>query len=241
MSRVPISRALISVYDKAGLEDLASGLHAAGAEIVSTGSTAARIAAAGVPVTPVEQLTGFPECLDGRVKTLHPRVHAGLLADTTEPRHEAELAGLGIEPFQLLALSVVRSALQDAGYIDRPFPRDRTSVILGAGGGGADLTAGYMFRSSLPSFFGAGAGAVAEGLGSRLPTWSEDSFPGLLMNVAAGLPDAHQFGEPVGALADPLAHGWGHVVVAARGHQRLDGEVAAGVPGPRQRAPDSPA
>jgi phosphoribosylaminoimidazolecarboxamide formyltransferase/IMP cyclohydrolase len=102
VSRIPISRALISVYNKAGLEDLAAGLHAAGAEIVSTGSTAARIAAAGVPVTPVEQLTGFPECLDGRVKTLHPRVHAGLLADTTEPRHAAELAGLGIEPFQLL-------------------------------------------------------------------------------------------------------------------------------------------
>ena len=74
MTRIPISRALISVYDKAGLEELASGLYAAGAEIVSTGSTAARIAAAGVPVTPVEQLTGFPECLDGRVKTLHPRV-----------------------------------------------------------------------------------------------------------------------------------------------------------------------
>ncbi len=102
MTRIPISRALISVYDKAGLEELASGLYAAGAEIVSTGSTAARIAAAGVPVTPVEQLTGFPECLDGRVKTLHPRVHAGLLADTAEPRHAAELAGLGIEPFQLL-------------------------------------------------------------------------------------------------------------------------------------------
>jgi phosphoribosylaminoimidazolecarboxamide formyltransferase / IMP cyclohydrolase len=102
VSRVPISRALISVYNKDGLEDLAAGLYAAGAEIVSTGSTAARIAAAGVPVTPVEQLTGFPECLDGRVKTLHPRVHAGLLADLTEPRHAAELAGLGIEPFQLL-------------------------------------------------------------------------------------------------------------------------------------------
>src|SRR6185369_5426915 len=72
------------------------------------------------------------------------------------------------------------------GYIDRPFPRQRTSVILGAGGGGADLTAGYMFRSSLPSFFGEGAAAVADGLGARLPTWSEDSFPGLLMNVAAG-------------------------------------------------------
>ena len=102
MTRIPIRRALISVYDKTGLAELASGLHAAGIEIVSTGSTAARIGAAGVPVTPVETLTGFPECLDGRVKTLHPRVHAGLLADMTSPRHEAELAGLGIEPFQLL-------------------------------------------------------------------------------------------------------------------------------------------
>jgi phosphoribosylaminoimidazolecarboxamide formyltransferase/IMP cyclohydrolase len=100
--RTPIKRALISVYDKTGLEELAAGLHAAGVEIISTGSTAARIGAAGVPVTPVEELTGFPECLDGRVKTLHPRVHAGLLADTANPRHEAELAGLGIEPFQLL-------------------------------------------------------------------------------------------------------------------------------------------
>ena len=102
MTRIPIRRALISVYDKTGLEDLASGLHAAGVEIVSTGSTAARIAAAGVPVTRVEELTGFPECLDGRVKTLHPRVHAGLLADTANPAHEAQLAELGIEPFQLL-------------------------------------------------------------------------------------------------------------------------------------------
>jgi phosphoribosylaminoimidazolecarboxamide formyltransferase/IMP cyclohydrolase len=102
VTRIPIRRALISVYDKTGLEELASGLHAVGVEIISTGSTAARIGAAGVPVTPVEELTGFPECLDGRVKTLHPRVHAGLLADTSNPRHEAELAGLGIEAFQLL-------------------------------------------------------------------------------------------------------------------------------------------
>ena len=102
MTQIPIRRALISVYDKTGLEDLASGLHAAGVEIVSTGSTAARIAAAGVPVTRVEELTGFPECFDGRVKTLHPRVHAGLLADTANPAHEAQLAELGIEPFQLL-------------------------------------------------------------------------------------------------------------------------------------------
>ena len=102
MTRILIRRALISVYDKTGLGELASGLHEAGVEIVSTGSTAARISAAGVPVTPVEKLTGFPECLDGRVKTLHPRVHAGLLADTANPGHEAQLAELDIEPFQLL-------------------------------------------------------------------------------------------------------------------------------------------
>ena len=102
MTQIPIRRALISVYDKTGLEELASGLHAAGVDIVSTGSTAARIAAAGVPVTGVEELTGFPECLDGRVKTLHPKVHAGLLADLSKPAHEAQLAELRIEPFQLL-------------------------------------------------------------------------------------------------------------------------------------------
>jgi phosphoribosylaminoimidazolecarboxamide formyltransferase/IMP cyclohydrolase len=100
--RRPVRRALISVYDKAGLAGLATELHALGVEIVSTGSTAARIADAGVPVTPVEQVTGFPECLDGRVKTLHPGVHAGLLADTRRPEHLAQLTELGIAPFDLL-------------------------------------------------------------------------------------------------------------------------------------------
>ncbi len=100
--RMPIRRALISVYDKTGLEELAAGLVEAGVELVSTGSTAGRIAAAGLPVTQVEELTGFPECLDGRVKTLHPRVHAGLLADVRLESHRAQLAELGIEPFQLL-------------------------------------------------------------------------------------------------------------------------------------------
>jgi phosphoribosylaminoimidazolecarboxamide formyltransferase / IMP cyclohydrolase len=100
--RRPVRRALISVYDKTGLTELAAGLHALGVEIVSTGSTAQRIADAGVPVTPVEELTGFPECLDGRVKTLHPRVHAGLLADTRNPAHVAQLEELEIAPFDLL-------------------------------------------------------------------------------------------------------------------------------------------
>ncbi|USQ78793.1 bifunctional phosphoribosylaminoimidazolecarboxamide formyltransferase/IMP cyclohydrolase [Ornithinimicrobium faecis] len=104
--RRPIRRALISVYDKTGLEELASGLHEAGTQLVSTGSTAARIEATGVPVTRVEELTGFPECLDGRVKTLHPRVHAGLLADTRNPDHLAQLADLDIEPFDLVVVNL---------------------------------------------------------------------------------------------------------------------------------------
>jgi phosphoribosylaminoimidazolecarboxamide formyltransferase / IMP cyclohydrolase len=104
--RTPVRRALISVSDKTGLLDLATTLHAAGVQIVSTGSTAARIADAGVPVTTVEELTGFPECLDGRVKTLHPRVHAGLLADVSKPEHARQLIQLGIEPFDLLVVNL---------------------------------------------------------------------------------------------------------------------------------------
>ncbi|MEV4744007.1 bifunctional phosphoribosylaminoimidazolecarboxamide formyltransferase/IMP cyclohydrolase [Streptomyces sp. NPDC049555] len=102
----PVRRALVSVYDKAGLEELARGLHEAGVELVSTGSTAARIAAAGVPVTKVEELTGFPECLDGRVKTLHPRVHAGILADQRLQAHRAQLEELGVAPFELVVVNL---------------------------------------------------------------------------------------------------------------------------------------
>ncbi|SDC72930.1 bifunctional phosphoribosylaminoimidazolecarboxamide formyltransferase/IMP cyclohydrolase [Streptomyces prasinopilosus] len=101
-----IRRALVSVYDKTGLEDLARGLHEAGVELVSTGSTAAKIAAAGVPVTKVEELTGFPECLDGRVKTLHPKVHAGILADLRLEDHRRQLAELGVEPFDLVVVNL---------------------------------------------------------------------------------------------------------------------------------------
>ncbi len=102
MTAIPIRRALLSAWDKTGLPELAGALHEAGAELVSTGNTATAIEAAGLPVTRVEDLTGFPECLDGRVKTLHPRVHAGLLADTQNPDHSRQLTELGIEPFQLL-------------------------------------------------------------------------------------------------------------------------------------------
>jgi phosphoribosylaminoimidazolecarboxamide formyltransferase/IMP cyclohydrolase len=102
VTKVPIRRALVSVYDKTGLAELAGALAAAGVQIVSTGSTAAAIAAAGVPVTSVEDVTGFPECLEGRVKTLHPAVHAGLLADPGRPGHAKQLADLGIDTFELL-------------------------------------------------------------------------------------------------------------------------------------------
>jgi phosphoribosylaminoimidazolecarboxamide formyltransferase / IMP cyclohydrolase len=106
VTKVLIKRALISVYDKTGVDDLARALHRAGVEIVSTGSTAARISGAGVPVTAVEDVTGFPECLDGRVKTLHPNVHAGLLADPGRPGHQAQLDELGIAPFELLVCNL---------------------------------------------------------------------------------------------------------------------------------------
>ena len=106
VGRKTIRRALISVYDKTGLEDLARALFGANVEIVSTGSTAARIAELGIPVTPVDQLTGFPECLEGRVKTLHPHVHAGILADTRKPDHCAQLADLGVAPFELVVVNL---------------------------------------------------------------------------------------------------------------------------------------
>ncbi len=105
-TRWPVRRALLSVSDKAGLEELARGLSEAGVELVSTGRTAERIAAAGVPVIAVERLTGFPEALDGRVKTLHPAVHAGLLADVRLESHREQLAALGIEPFQLVVANL---------------------------------------------------------------------------------------------------------------------------------------
>ena len=99
---IQIERALISVSDKTGLVELATALVAAGVEIVSTGSTARTIAAAGLAVTEVAEVTGFPESLDGRVRTLHPAIHAGLLADLRLESHERELRELGIAAFQLV-------------------------------------------------------------------------------------------------------------------------------------------
>ena len=99
-------RALISVSDKRGIVEFARGLIAMGWEIVSTGGTAAALRKAGVPVTAVDQVTGFPEILDGRVKTLHPAIHAGLLARPDQPEHQRELTTHQILPFQLVAVNL---------------------------------------------------------------------------------------------------------------------------------------
>ncbi len=104
--RRPIRRALLSVSDKTGLVELAKVLGDAGVALVSTGGSARAIADAGLPVTPVEEVTGFPECLDGRVKTLHPAIHGGLLADTRLPDHLRQLEELGIIPFDLVVVNL---------------------------------------------------------------------------------------------------------------------------------------
>jgi phosphoribosylaminoimidazolecarboxamide formyltransferase / IMP cyclohydrolase len=120
----PVARALVSCFDKSGVADLAQALHEHGVELVSTGSTAGVLREAGVPVTEVADLTGFPECLDGRVKTLHPRVHAGLLADRNDPAHVAELEELGVEPIDLVVVNLypfgdtVASGAPDADVVE---------------------------------------------------------------------------------------------------------------------------
>src|SRR5688572_4605734 len=102
---VVIRRALLSVSDKRGVVELGRALAARGVELLSTGGTAAALAAAGVPVTQVSDWTGAPEILDGRVKTLHPRIHGGLLGRAT-PAHQAEMAAHGVEPIDLVVVNL---------------------------------------------------------------------------------------------------------------------------------------
>jgi phosphoribosylaminoimidazolecarboxamide formyltransferase/IMP cyclohydrolase len=120
----PVRRALLSCFDKTGIAELGRALHDLGVELISTGSTAGVLREAGVPVTEVAEVTGFPECLDGRVKTLHPTVHAGILADRTDPAHVAELEELGIAPIDLVVgnlypfADTVSSGAPDADVIE---------------------------------------------------------------------------------------------------------------------------
>ncbi len=202
----PLRRALVSVWDKTGLEELAQGLAAAGVEIVSTGSTAGRIAAAGVAVTKVEDLTGFPECLDGRVKTLHPRVHAGVLADRRRPEHVAQLADLGVEPFDLVVVNLypfeqtvasgagveecveqvdvggptmVRAAAKNhASVAVVTSPAAYADVLAAAAGEGFDLAA--RARMAADAF------AVTAAYDAAVAAWTRD----VLVPAAAGTPAA---------------------------------------------------
>ena len=102
----PIQRALLSVSDKSGLVEFAKSLAARGVEIVSTGGTAKALMAAGIAVVPIEKMTGFPEMMDGRVKTLHPRVHGGLLGRRDVPEHVAAMKEHGIAPIDLVCVSL---------------------------------------------------------------------------------------------------------------------------------------
>ena len=106
MTTKKITRALVSVYDKTGLVELGKSLDSAGVEILSTGSTASTLREAGVAVTDVSSYTGFPEIMGGRVKTLHPRIHSGILADQNNPDHLKAIADLDIAPFDLVVINL---------------------------------------------------------------------------------------------------------------------------------------
>ena len=106
MDRLVIKRAILSVTDKSGLAAFARNLAETGAELISTGGTAKLLAGEGLDVTEVSQVTGFPEIMGGRVKTLHPAIHAGVLADKDKPDHMATLAELAIKPFDLVCVNL---------------------------------------------------------------------------------------------------------------------------------------
>lgn len=116
--RKVIRRALVSVYDKHRLLEIGTALRDAGVEILSTGSTAANLASAGIEVTEVSAYTGFPEIMGGRVKTLHPRVHSGILADQNNPDHMAAIADLDIKPFDLVIINLYPFAATIAAGAD---------------------------------------------------------------------------------------------------------------------------
>ena len=128
---LPVRRALLSVYDKSGLPELARGLAQGGVEIVSTGTTAQAVRDAGVAVTEVSEVTGFPEILDGRVKTLHPAIHAAILADRSKESHRAALSEHGIEPIDLVVVNLYpfRDTVADPGVT-----ADRAVEMIDIGG-----------------------------------------------------------------------------------------------------------
>ncbi|GGA63291.1 bifunctional purine biosynthesis protein PurH [Pseudoclavibacter endophyticus] len=161
--RVAIRRALVSVSDKTGLLELAEALATAGVEIVSTGSTAARMRDAGYEVTDVSSVTGFPESLDGRVKTLHPGVHAGVLADLRFDDHAKQLDDLGIRPFELVVVNLYPFMQTVASGADAPDVIEQIDI-----GGPALVRASAKNHANVaivvdPAKYGDLAAAIAEG------------------------------------------------------------------------------
>src|SRR5829696_4653198 len=186
VTRIPVRRALVSVSDKTGLAELAAGLHSAGVELVSTGTTAARIAEAGVPVTPVEEVTGFPEILGGRVKTLHPHVHAGLLADPRDEAHTATLA----EHIDIGGPAMVRaSAKNHAGVAVVVEPGAYGEVLEAVRAGGFELDQRRRLAAAAFAHTAAYDTAIATWMAQELapePDWWP-RYAGLALERAAVL------------------------------------------------------
>ncbi len=164
----PLRRALVSVYHKEGIEVLAQAFIQAGTEVVSTGSTAAKLKELGVQVTEVSQVTGFPECLDGRVKTLDPHIHAGILADMTNPDHAQQLESFGIKPFDLVVVNLypfadtVRSGADNAAIIEK-IDIGGPSMVRGAAKNSATVAI-----VTDPADYALVAGRIANGTGFSL-------------------------------------------------------------------------
>ena len=130
MDVLPIRRAILSVTDKSGLVEFATFLTARGVELISTGGTQKALEAAGLPVTAVSTVTGFPEILGGRVKTLHPKIHAGILANKDEPQHMQTLADKGIRPFDLVCVNLY----DFAGAVERHLSLEQAVEEIDIGG-----------------------------------------------------------------------------------------------------------
>lgn len=162
-ARKPIRRALISVYDKSGLLELGRMLADAGVEILSTGSTAKTLASAGISVTAVEEYTGFPEIMGGRVKTLHPRIHSGILADQENPEHLAAIAAHDIAPFDLIVINLYPFAQTIASTTD--FAECIEQIDIGGPSmlRGAAKNHGSVAVISSPTQYGVLTSALAEG------------------------------------------------------------------------------
>ncbi len=164
----PLRRALVSVYHKEGIEVLAQAFIQAGTEVVSTGSTAAKLKELGVQVTEVSQVTGFPECLDGRVKTLDPHIHAGILADMTNPDHAQQLESFGIKLFDLVVVNLypfadtVRSGADNAAVIEK-IDIGGPSMVRGAAKNSATVAI-----VTDPADYALVAGRIADGTGFSL-------------------------------------------------------------------------